>query len=204
MTPARVIVCVCGRMGSERLPDKALVDICGHPSIWYPIHRSMQSPYSVVFCTPKGFENDRLSFRVGSWIIPIYRSQRHAAREMLRACESERAGHVVRVTGDDIMVDPDLMERAVTMHLKEGSDYTTMPAVQRGWDSEVISLNALELAANAEEPELLGNVFPHLPIKRLVTALSTPFKPPMELNMPEDLERIRGYVAAHNEEVLVA
>ena len=191
----KVIVAVCARMGSQRLPGKALADVCGKPSIWYPLHRAKRSGLEVCFCTPTGDENDPLADAVVSMGFPVSTQPRHSAREMYAAGNNSGADHVVRVTGDDIMVDPDLMVRAVEMHIMEDADYTTMPAVSRGWDCEVVSMSALEFASDFDEPELMGNILDRLPIKRFLTALSTPFKPNLELNTPEDLERVREYVA---------
>ena len=190
-------------MGSRRFPGKAMAEIAGKPSVYWTVSRARASGFPVVLATTDAPEDAVLEGVARLAGVGFFRGPEHAARRMLMVCEAEGASHVIRVTGDDIFVDPDLMRRAVEMHIQHGSDYTTMPAVSRGWDSEVISRHALELASQDPEPEMLGLVLSRLDIKRFVTALSTPFKPPMELNTEEDMDRIREYVSARTEALSV-
>lgn len=190
-----MIAAVQARMDSKRLPGKALIDVCGRPSIFYPMERAGRSGFPVVLAATDAPEDGELAAWADGMGYTVHRGPEHVAQRLYEVCVNFNADCVVRVTGDDLMADPDLMVRAVQMHFKEAADYTTMPAVSRGWDSEVISRHALGLALKMAEPELLGLVLGRLPIRRLVTALSTPHKPPLELNTPADLERVRAYIA---------
>jgi spore coat polysaccharide biosynthesis protein SpsF len=68
------------------------------------------------------------------------------------------ADHVVRLTGDCPLIDPELIEATVALHLRTGGDYTQNRLVDKGYpkgqDVEVVTAAALgRAAAVASTPE---------------------------------------------------
>ena len=52
---------------------------------------------------------------------------------------------VLRVTGDDILVDPDYIDRAVEHHLTTNSEYSDLKALPSGTEVEVFDAELLQL-----------------------------------------------------------
>ena len=43
---------------------------------------------------------------------------------MLSSLKNKKVDHIVRITGDDILIDPDYLDIAIRSHLRTNSDYT--------------------------------------------------------------------------------
>jgi len=73
--------------------------------------------------------------------------------------ELKDADHIVRVTADDILVDPEYLRKAVKEHIKYEADFTHIPKLPRGFDCEVISRKALlEIMKIDPNTEYIGEI----------------------------------------------
>ena len=72
----------------------------------------------------------------------------------LGAADREKADIIVRVTGDNILVDPEYLDKAVKYHIRERADYTSIQGLPSGVKCEVMSVSALEkIHSSAEAPQ---------------------------------------------------
>ncbi|NCC58621.1 MAG: spore coat protein, partial [Synergistales bacterium] len=83
-----------------------------------------------------------------------------------RAAEPFSPDHVVRLTGDCPLIDPDVIDSIIELHLTEGNDYTSntiIPTFPDGLDAEVITWNTLKIASeNASLPSEREHVTPFI------------------------------------------
>jgi N,N'-diacetyllegionaminate synthase len=152
----RTCVLVAVRMHSTRLRRKALVPLAGRPAIEHLIDRLKlaKTPASVVLCTSTHPDDDVLVEVAEKTGIKWFRgSEENVMKRFLDAASREEASVVVRVTGDDILVDPAFLDRAVDYHLAKNSEYTAYPGLPKGMETEIISVSALKRAHElAEDP----------------------------------------------------
>ena len=148
------------RMSSSRLPGKVLKPILGEPMILRQIERlrRARSITRLAVATSVEPSDDPLAGRLAEAGIEVVRGSlddvlgRFAVA--LAACGP--AEHVMRLTADCPLADPEVVDRCAAVHLAQGADYTantfgrTFP---RGLDVEVVRASAL-LAAAAEATEV--------------------------------------------------
>ena len=150
----RPIICVAMRYGSGRLPGKALIDLGGGVT---PVRllaaQLSKQPHPVVFCVPEGEDGDPIAAYLtdaacGSAAAEFAHTACHRGSlanvldRTLSAAERFGAGDVVRVTGDDLFVDPDRLERLLAEHVASGAGltYSDLP---KGTECQAISVRLL-------------------------------------------------------------
>ena len=144
------------RMHSTRLPRKALLPLAGRPAIEHLIERVKlaKAPDSVVLCTSTHPDDAVLVAVAERMGIKWFRvSEDDVMQRFLDAASREAADVIVRITGDDVLIDPAFLDRAVGYHLAQNADYTAYPGLPKGMETEVISVRALQKAHDlAEDP----------------------------------------------------
>lgn len=206
----RVWALVVARMRSSRLPGKALVDVGGMPALSHLFQRLKQAGCveRIVLCTTREAADDplvRLAEHAG---IGAFRGETEdVLARMLGALEGHAVDVVLRVTGDDILVDPEYLDRAVAHHLAVNAEYTDMKALPSGTEVEVFDAAVLRLLAalarDGSGTEYLTSYVVHHRDQFRTT--SGPVDPPhrrdwrLTLDTPEDLEVIRRLLAGMRE-----
>jgi spore coat polysaccharide biosynthesis protein SpsF len=142
------------RMGSSRLPGKVLADLAGTPMLFRVIERVSAARLidDVVVATTAENEDDVLVDRLRSEAhCKIFRGAVDDVLSRFYLCAKlHHADIVVRVTADDPLKDPEIIDRAVSL-LSDNSnlDYcsnTIEPSYPEGLDIEAIRFSALERA----------------------------------------------------------
>lgn len=137
---------------SRRLPGKVMRPILGEPMIGRQIERLRRaaSISRIVVATSRESSDDGLSAYVRSLGLAVIRgSLTDVLDRMYRAADWYTASdHVLRLTADCPLADPDLIDRCAAQHLKNSADLTFS---QDGWTYpeglvEVIHMSALESA----------------------------------------------------------
>lgn len=152
----KTVALIAVRMHSTRLPRKALLPLAGRPAIEHLIERVKLAkvPSAVVLCTsthPDDAVLVEVAERMG---IKWFRgSEDDVMGRFLDAAAKENADVVVRITGDDILIDPTFLDRAVGFHLAKNADYSAYPGLPKGMEAEIVSVSALKKAHElAEDP----------------------------------------------------
>lgn len=147
----KVIICVNARVNSKRLPRKALLKINGIETIRYLIRRLKTSKYNdtIVLCTSND-NDDKPLIQIAKDENIFYKegigTQSDVMGRYNSAAKLLNADVIVRITGDDILIDTDLMDKMIEDHIFKNADYTLSLAQIRGTDSEIISYYALTRA----------------------------------------------------------
>ncbi len=75
----------------------------------------------------------------------VYRGSLNNVLSRYYNCAKEYgAQHVVRITADCPLMDPEIIDKVVTAHLEQGNDYTAMKNFPVGLSVEVCTFTALE------------------------------------------------------------
>ena len=149
----RATAIVQARLGSSRLPNKVLADVCGRPMISLQIERMMlcENLRGIVIAIPEGADNDKLAgyCLMRGW--RIYRgSEYDVLSRYLGAAEYYGADVIVRVTADCPLIDPYVIDAAVVMFDSGDYDFVSnnlIPSFPHGLDVEVMSRGTLAIAA---------------------------------------------------------
>ena len=152
-------------MGSERLPGRPGMPLVRAPLIVRQIERMARARRvdKIVVSTTTDPADDALEAVVRREAIAVHRGppQDELAR-LAGALAAHPADHVVRVGDDSPLIDPDLIDATIELHLSEQADHTTNrspgAAFPAGQGVEVITAEGLRrLAAESAALRLRGD-----------------------------------------------
>ncbi len=139
-------------MGSERLPGKVLKKLAGIPSLVHIFRILSKSELTTNFAvvTTTLSEDNTIEELCQSHGVDCYRGSVHDVLDRFRiAAEAEKPDNIIRVTGDDPLMDPGVIDKVISEHLKGSYDYTSNiieRTYPRGMDTEVIRYDTLKSA----------------------------------------------------------
>jgi len=155
----RTAAIIQARMGSSRLPGKVLRPILGRPMLGYLLERvrCIESLGAVCIATSDRTVDDAVAAFGAASGVPVFRGSEDdvLARFHGAACHLglQQGDHVMRVTGDCPLFDPDVARQLGAVYKASGADYAiTGPTFVEGLDCEIISFDAL--AASQQEAVL--------------------------------------------------
>jgi len=164
-----IIALLQARVSSSRLPGKVLMPILGRPMLALQLERLLRCKAfdRLVVATSDRGEDDRLASLCEEMEVEVFRgSLGDVLDRFYQAAVPHAPEHIVRLTGDCPLADPQLIDRIVAHHLKSGADYTTNamePTFPDGLDVEVVRFCCLEEAWRvAELPSEREHVTPYV------------------------------------------
>ena len=143
---------VQARMGSNRLPGKALKKVCNLPLIQILFERLNQSKKinKLILATTTKKEDDILEKLINRIGFDVYRgSEKDVLDRYFNAAINYCPKNIVRITGDCPLVDPDIVDGVIDLFLKTESDYCSNvipPSFPDGLDVEVFKMEVLKKA----------------------------------------------------------
>ena len=148
------IAIIQARMGSTRLPGKILSDIEGKTMLERIIERVAASKLvdKVVVATTDEKEDDEVEAYIKKYrYCDLFRgSLDDVLRRFYECAKENNADIVIRITADDPLKDPQIIDKAVSMLMTDMElDYcsnTIVPSYPEGLDIEVLRFLALETA----------------------------------------------------------
>ena len=149
----RVAAIVQARVGSTRLPGKVLADVGGRTVLSHVLARCLRIPGvdTVVCAIPASEQNDQVAAEAAHCGVVVVRGAEDNVLERYRvAANAVDADVVIRITSDNMLVDPHLCGRVVGLLHDACTDYAcnNMPqSWPHGSDCEVFSRRALEASA---------------------------------------------------------
>jgi spore coat polysaccharide biosynthesis protein SpsF len=166
--PPQVLTVLQARMSSTRLPGKVLRPLAGAPMILRQIERVRRAGRigRLVVATSEDRTDDVLADVLADAGVPVFRgSLDDVLGRFVGALEAfGQAEHVVRLTADCPLTDPDVIDAVIARHLLAGADYTSNAlsrSFPRGLDVEVARAAALvEAAARTSDPYDREHVMP--------------------------------------------
>jgi len=200
------VIILQARMGSRRLPGKALESIGARSLLAHCLTRLLVgSAAPVMLATTTNREDDCLVSAAAAYRVPVFRGP--AADVLARyvlAARSVDARYVVRATADNPLTDIDGPERLLRLLRTSGADHVVEHGLPVGGAVEAMTADALHRAhLQANDPADREHVTPL--IRRdstrftplIVDAPSQVRRPDLRLTVdtPEDLWRMRRLAA---------
>lgn len=144
------VAVISARMGSSRLPGKVLMEIVGRPMLSLQVERVRRASTvdRVVVATSVESQDDPVAALCAAEDIGCYRgSEPDVLDRIYQAARRFDADPIVRLTGDDPLADPAVIDRVVGTFLEKDMDYAANvnpPTFPDGLDVEVVSFKTLE------------------------------------------------------------
>lgn len=146
----KVLAIVQARMGSNRLPGKVMREIDGHPMIYYTLTRLKRSRYidQIVLATSNKEADTPLAEFTTSLGFHVFRGDEDNVLERYKqAADLYQGDIIIRVTGDCPLIDPVIVDCAITQFMTEDYDFIRLDVPNtfiRGFDVEVFSKETLD------------------------------------------------------------
>lgn len=192
---------VQARMGSTRLPGKALIELGGKPCMHHVITRlqKVKKIDEIIIATPDDPNNELLWEYCSKFenVIVYKGSTNDVLGRVTEAANIFRANNIVDITADCPLIDPVMIGEMIDSHTRGRADLTTNVA-NRCWpdglDCQIyrrVIIEAAEVVVQKDSPHRLHsgwNIIAHLPdIEKLLgTNLHiTSFVPPVKYFQPE-------------------
>lgn len=138
---------IVARCTSSRLPNKALTKIGGRESIALVIDRikRCRNLESVILATSTDPSDDTLVEIAEREGILSYRgSLDNVSLRYYEAAQEYGLDHFARVTGDALLCDEVMLDKAIESHLRSGCDVTFMENMPFGTKKEIVSISAIK------------------------------------------------------------
>lgn len=145
-----VLGVIQARMSSRRFPGKVLQPIQGTPMLEFLIRRIQKASCldKLIVATSTNPVDDAIVKHVQAFGVEVVRgSENDVLSRYLHVIEKFPAHSVVRITADNPLTDPELLELVVSVFLSEHLDYAYMKAVPLGTASDVFRAETLHFIA---------------------------------------------------------
>jgi len=175
-----ILAILQARLNSTRLPGKVLLPLAGAPMILRMIERVRRARRidRLVVATGDQDSDDPLVQVLGEAGVDVFRGPLDdVLARFIGALDACPADHVVRLTGDCPLIDPDLIDATIELLLESGADYSQNRLVDKGFpkgqDVEAITARALRRASAAavtreEREHVTWGVWNHPELYRVV------------------------------------
>jgi len=147
-----VLAILQARVSSTRLPGKVLKPLLGEPMLFRQVERIQRSGLidKLVVATSSDPTDDEIDSECRTRGLACFRgSLDDVLGRFYQAASAYKPEHVVRLTGDCPLADPELIDRIIEFHINGGYDYssnTLAPTFPDGLDVEVCRFCCLEQA----------------------------------------------------------
>ncbi|MEC1646474.1 cytidylyltransferase domain-containing protein [Bacillus halotolerans] len=145
-----ILFIVQARMGSERLPGKVLRPLGSEHLLDILVQRVRQSAFyqkerdNLVIATSDKKADDVLEAHCINNGIRVFRgSEERVLDRFARVIKASKPEVVIRLTGDNPFVDPELLDMMISAHLDQGADYTYILNTPLGICGEAVSAKLL-------------------------------------------------------------
>lgn len=143
------------RMGSSRLPNKVMMDLCGKPVLWHVINRVKNATHIdyLIVATTRETSDNIIEQQCKLWDVPVFRGPvDDVLTRFFQAVQylESMAGPVnmiVRITADCPLIDPHIINSVVNDMVSGDYDYVSNidpPTYPDGFDVEIFTRAALD------------------------------------------------------------
>lgn len=147
-----ILAILQARVSSTRLPGKVLKPILGRPMLFRQIERVLRARRidALVVASSRDKSDDPIEALCKVSDLACYRGNLDDVLDRFyQAANPYKPDHIVRLTGDCPLADPDLIDETIAFHLAGEFDYTSNalePTYPDGLDIEVFRYSCLEKA----------------------------------------------------------
>jgi spore coat polysaccharide biosynthesis protein SpsF len=200
-------------MGSTRLPGKVLAELGGRPLLTLMLQRLALAPVDhLIVATSINEADDAVAHVAREAGVAVVRGpEADVLARFATVLDEYPAEHVVRLTADCPLADPEVIAAALARHQAVGADYTSNTLIRTfpdGLDTELVSASALrDAAGEAADPVEREHVTPFVYRRperyRLAALLSGELlgDERWTVDSADDLDRIRAIVAGLDDPV---
>jgi spore coat polysaccharide biosynthesis protein SpsF len=166
----KTICVIQARVGSTRLPNKVLMDLCGMSMLERTVFRASAASWyfdELIVATGSNKENDIIEdiCMYNHWKC-IRGAETDVLNRFYRVVEVAEAQHIIRISADSPFIDPTIIAKAFGVYTVGDVDYvstmTLLESYPRGQHVEVFSNSALARAWLYTEPEYREHVTPYI------------------------------------------
>ena len=164
-----ILAILQARVSSSRLPGKVLKPIMGRPMLALQIERVLQAKQidQLIIATSTDPSDDALETLCREINVPCYRgSLNDVLDRFYQAAQTFKSDHIVRITGDCPLIDPEVIDDVITFYLNSDYDYASNavePTFPDGLDIEIFRYSVLEEAGEkARLPSQREHVTPFI------------------------------------------
>jgi spore coat polysaccharide biosynthesis protein SpsF len=161
----RVVASIEARMGSSRFPGKVLADVFGRPALTRLVQRLRRCKRldGIILATSVAKKDDELEQWAMSEDIEYHRgSEDDVLLRVVEAQQKMKSEIVVEITGDCILLDPEIIDMGIETFLENECDVVSNVrklSFPMGVDIQVFRLSALqEVAATVFDPAVREHV----------------------------------------------
>lgn len=145
----KIEVIVQARMSSRRLPGKSLRELRGRPLIGHVFGRLSLLKYAdkMILATSAEASDDALADYVQAQGIDVYRGELdNVQARFMGAAEKSGADIIVRVTGDNPFISPELIDIMLLALIEKNVDYVGYSSCVHGIGAEAFRMKAFRKA----------------------------------------------------------
>jgi len=143
-----IVAIIQARMGSSRLPGKVMKEIRGKPVISYLIERLRYCntiDRIVIASTISKLDDPIVQFCIENKILHYRGSEDDVLDRFYQASLVYKATHIVRLTADCPLIDPNLIDFLISSFFKTKLDHMSLgPTYPEGLDAEIFNFTSLE------------------------------------------------------------
>lgn len=142
----KAVIVIQARYDSRRCPGKILREIGdGKSALEHLVERLLRTKYDIILATTDRKEDQVLCDEftsIDNKRLTLYRGDyQDVLRRLYYAAETYE--YIIRVTGDDIFVDTDILEKQAEWAINNKYDYVYSPSLIRGCDCDIMRVSSL-------------------------------------------------------------
>ncbi len=146
---SKAVCIIQARRGSTRLPDKVLLPLGGKSVVDHVLERALaiKCVDEVVLATTNSPSDDVLEEIARKAGASVYRGSEHDVLDRYyQAATKAKATHVMRITADCPLLDPNVCNQLIEKHMYEKADYGGIGNFPHGLDCEFFTMGLLQQA----------------------------------------------------------
>ncbi|MDC0953026.1 hypothetical protein OAR89_04615, partial [Pelagibacteraceae bacterium] len=144
---SRVAAVILSRLKSKRLPGKALKIINDESLMTHLIKRVKltKNVNKIIMATTRNKEDKKICEIAKKNKISFYRGdEKNVLRRMYEATKKLKCDISIRITGDDILIDPFYLDKLIKFHLENNLEYSNNKNLPGGTEVEIFNTNILK------------------------------------------------------------
>lgn len=135
------------RVNSSRLPNKILLKLVDKTLLEHIIERLKKIPqiHQIIIATTEGRTDDQVEELALKSHVKIFRgSEKNVLDRFIKAAQLYKAEVIIRITGDNPLIDNIVIEKMIAEYKKEPYDYITVDEMPLGTSCELVTLEVLK------------------------------------------------------------
>lgn len=148
----KIGIVIQARMSSSRLPGKVLMNLCGKPILLHILDRlnKLKKEYKRIIITSTNKCDDNIeNFCKENNTLCFRGSENDVLDRYYKAAISFNLNQIVRLTGDNPLIDAENLQHLIDKHLKNQADYSSNKSevnsgLPEGAGAEIFTFSALK------------------------------------------------------------